>query len=338
MQQFIRAAFKDLRPLRDAIVPALELEVEVSLSKGGPGESFPLPDNYTQVWLTAAEGYLFWNTGGDIGSGYLATGFPAPLFYASGMRDDSPALDLNLVFPMSAETVARIENLRMGRDAIFRAYFRLSGHVQVMQGHITPSPAFKGESSLVQSMVSLDQVGVPFHVNRLHLTDRSGTQQLIKIAHSRWAEDILPGLGWGVSKVIELPLTGVEDSLKETDKLLDEAHRKFFEGDWTGSLTASRKAMETLQPIVRSHINPGHADKGAGVSAEQKADDLTQSFEDLAKAMVGYQRAVRGVLHAGAHQPIPGATLERADAELGLMLALSVRRYVGVRMLPSKAA
>ena len=42
-----------------------------------------------------------------------------------------------------------------------------------------------------------------------------------------------------------------------------------------------------------------------------------------------YQGAVRSILNAGAHKPVPGATLERADAELGLMLALGLRRYVG---------
>ncbi len=339
MQQFLRASFKDLRPLSNSLVPALELEIEMTLAKATPGASLPLPDNYQQVWVDAVQGFLFWGLPtGDVASGYLATGFPGPLFFSSGLRDDSPALDLTVVFPMAAETVSRIENLRVGKDAVFRAYFRLSGYVQAVQGHVTPPPGFKGESSVTLSMLQQDMAGVPFHIGRLHVTDSSGTQLPIKVAKSRWAEEILPGLGLGVSKVIEIPLAGVEDSLKETDKLLDEAHRKFFDGDWTGSLTSSRKAMETLQPVVKAHINPAHADKAKGISAEQKADDLALSFEELAKAMLEYQGAVRGLLHAGAHQPVPGATLERADAELGLMLALSVRRYVGVRMLPAKPA
>src|SRR2546422_10847271 len=157
VQAFIRAAFKELRALRDSIVPALELEFEITLSRAGPGEALPLPDNYLQVWIPAIQGFLFWSpTAGDIASGFIATGLPGPLFYSSGLRDDSQALLCTVVFPMTAETVARIENLRKGKDPVFRAYFRFSGFVQAMQGHVTPTPAFKCETALTQSMLSHD--------------------------------------------------------------------------------------------------------------------------------------------------------------------------------------
>src|SRR5207249_4730870 len=165
-----------------------------------------------------------------------------------------------------------------GRGADMRVFVRASGYAPGLVKQFNPPEIQKGDAPIIQKAfaqsVQTDFIGSAFHLNRLVLSDRYGTNQNIVVAKSRWAEDILSGLGWGVSKIIELPLAGLEDAMKETDKLLDEAQRKFFDGDWTGSLTASRKAVETLQPTLRTHINQAHTDEDKGKTAEQKGDDL----------------------------------------------------------------
>ena len=335
---YIRAGFKDLRVAAKSYVPALELDVELTMSKSTPGEMLQVPDGTQSLTFDSAQGYLFWHVEGkgDWTHGFLALGLPGPAWYSQVLREDSPTQDCTLVFPLSHAIVSKLEDLRSGRDATLRASVRLGGFTTTLFKQFNPPSGTKGDTPVTRTefsqAVEQDSVNVPFYLNRVLLSDRFGTNQVIVIPKSRWAEDVLPGLFWGVSKIIELPLAGVEDSMKETDRLIEEAQKKFYDGDWTGSLTASRKAVETLHPLLKAHVNPAHTDKDKGKTAEQKADDLTERFQSLAASALGYQSAVLGMLHAGAHKPVPGSTLERPDAELGFLLALGLRRYVGTRM------
>ena len=166
----------------------------------------------------------------------------------------------------------------------------------------------------------------------LYFSDSRGsmTQQQFVVPKSRWIEDILPGLGWGVSRIVEIPMLRTGVKMQEADDLLEESERKFSLGDWAGSLTAARKTVEALEPVVKESINAAHTWKDR--TAADKAADLVAKHKSWAEATMQYQGAVRSILNAGAHKPVPGATLERADAELGLMLALGLRRYVGLRV------
>ncbi len=172
----------------------------------------------------------------------------------------------------------------------------------------------------------------PFLINRLYFSVSRGqtTQQQVVVPKSRWVEDILPELGWGVSRIVEIPLPRTGVKMQEADGLLEESERKFTLGDWAGSLTAARKTVETLEPVVKESLNAAHTWKDR--TAADKAADLVEKHKAWAEATMQYQGAVRSILNAGAHRPLPGATLDRADAELGLMLALGLRRYVGLRM------
>lgn len=215
-----------------------------------------------------------------------------------------------------------------------RAFFRIDGYTTTTLRQFIPPRGHKADEPVDYSMLSeslrADQAAIPFHVNRLHLSDSRGQTQEIVIPKSRWVEDVLPGLGWSASKIVEIPLLGLGTELREADELLGDAENRFYLGDWAGSLTATRRTVEALEPIIKENMNPAHTWKET--SAADKASDLVDRHIAWAKATLEYQSAVRAILHAGAHKPIPGATLERADAELGLMLALGLRRYVGLRM------
>ncbi len=91
------------------------------------------------------------------------------------------------MFPLNNQLVSRIEELRAGRDANFRAYFRASGFAQVLQGHVNIHGAAKLSSPVLEDKVLMDTAAVPFHVGRLHLIDRSGTTKPIVVAKSKWA-------------------------------------------------------------------------------------------------------------------------------------------------------
>ena len=310
-QVFFRASYKDLKARPKSLVPTLDLEFEVSIFKRSPGEQVGVPDDTQSILLPSIQGFLFWTVPGDNDwlGGYAGTGFPGPLFQPQQLREDEqPMVECTVSFPLSYDLISRFEDLRAGGDAKLRTFFRIEG--------IASSP----------------NVAQPFLINRLYFSDSRGsmTQQQFVVPKSRWIEDILPGLGWGVSRIVEIPMLRTGVKMQEADDLLGESERKFSLGDWAGSLTAARKTVEALEPVVKESINAAHTWKDR--TAADKAADLVAKHKSWAEATMQYQGAVRSILNAGAHKPVPGATLERADAELGLMLALGLRRYVGLRM------
>lgn len=313
-QVFFRASYKDLKARPKSLVPTLDLEFEVSIFKRSPGEQVSVPDDTQYIVVPSIQGFLFWTVPGDNDwlGGYVGTGFPGPLFQPQQLREDEqPTAECTVSFPLSHDLISRFEDLRAGGDAKLRTFFRIEGIA----------------SSLANS--------VPFQVNRLYFSDSRGQmQQQVVVPKSRWIEGVLPELGWGVSRIVEIPMLGTAGKMEEADMLLDESERAFYLGDWAGSLTAARKTVEALEPLVKESINDAHTWKDR--TAADKAADLVEKHKSWAEATMQYQGAVRSILHAGAHKPVPGATLERADAELGLMLALGLRRYVGLRMLKGK--
>lgn len=336
-QVFVRASFTDLKPRPKALVPTLDMQIELILSKRSGGETLNVPDDTNAIIVHSIQGFLFWSTPGDDDwtRGYMGVGFPGPLYYPEGLREDEkPTQECTVAFPLSHNLVSRIEDLRAGGDARMRAFFRIDGYTTTTLRQFIPPRGHKADEPVDYSMLSeslrADQAAIPFHVNRLHLSDSRGQTQEIVIPKSRWVEDVLPGLGWSASKIVEIPLLGLGTELREADELLGDAENRFYLGDWAGSLTATRRTVEALEPIIKENMNPAHTWKET--SAADKASDLVDRHIAWAKATLEYQSAVRAILHAGAHKPIPGATLERADAELGLMLALGLRRYVGLRM------
>src|SRR5438094_5475222 len=77
---YIRAGFKDIRAMAKSLVPALEVEIEFSISKSTPGEMIQVPDAAQGIILDHVQGFLFWNTAGDTDwlRSYLATVCLAP--------------------------------------------------------------------------------------------------------------------------------------------------------------------------------------------------------------------------------------------------------------------
>jgi len=160
---------------------------------------------------------------------------------------------------------------------------------------------------------------------------RRGSAQYIDIEKSKWVEEILPRLGWGSWRIVEIPFSADQAGLTKIDEILSEAQKQYGLGNWADCLTACRKVVEELKPYAEEFVNLAHSDEKGG-PAPQKIGDLTHEFESLGKSMIEFQAGVRKMLAAGAHKLPPGAALERADAEFGLLMAIALRRYVGLRM------
>lgn len=178
--------------------------------------------------------------------------------------------------------------------------------------------------------IKTETVLTPFHVDSMFLMTGRGEGNIdIEVEKSRWAEDILPGLGFGVWKTYEIPVSN-EAALGKVDDYIAQAVKNFYTGDWKDSLARSRDAIQALQPYLEKHGNPVYTDKKG--PSDQKFTEMVASFSNLASSMYDFQAKTFSLLSAGAHPESPGMMVERADAELGLTIAMACRRYVGARI------
>src|SRR3990170_409473 len=337
---YLRAEYRAARANERSVPPTLELDISLFLSRTGAGHSFTLQDDVTGCHVTDVVGSLFWQGEGERRplEGFVGFGHISPSTHLSEIREGGEPLECTLWFPLSPSTIARIEELRHGSKARFYLETRVSGFYREPLTAFNPPRVNKAErghpvaiEELAGYAVPRESI-VPFHVSRLIMQTSRGSEQWVEIEKSQWVEEILPRLGHGTWRIVEVPLANLQEDLGGVEPLLIEAERKFGLGDWAASLTASRRAVEAMKPHFERFISPVHT-QAKGPPAAAKAGDLNDAFEEWAKSTMGLSEKTRALLHAGAHALPDGATLERADAELGLMFAAALRRYIGLRML-----
>ena len=335
---YLRAEFREAEAVKEAIAPHLAIRVHLTLSGGGAGHSFTVPDYVSEILIDHAEAYFYWHSGDQAfgNNSFIGRGSLDDTSYLGSVHVTGNPIECVFWVPLPLVTLSRIENLRKGQKARFWMTLRVLGHYNLIIGAFEPhgsnktsTPVTRGE--LEQARIQ-ESINVPFTVQSLPLTEgRSGTAKNIEIEKSKWAEDILPALGYGSWRVYEIPLTEVS-RVSEIDDELDAAVKQFNDGDWRGSLSKSRVVVEAIRPYVQKYANPVYTDDKGG-STEKKLDEFTTSFSELAEKMMSFQSKVFKILSAGSHKLPEGATIERPDAEFGLTVAMACRRYVGVRML-----
>jgi len=279
--------------------------VSLTTSKSAAGTNFGVPDGASRVDVLQVRGQLFFvpSKGPPL---FLCEGISSSWNHGALLLEGSSS-SAALLFPLRPEQIARLEDLRMGGKMKLRTTVRVLG--------VTDQPP---------QVIQIPELEV-----------RQGSQQFIEIEKSKWVEEILPRMGWGSWKTFEIPLLETSDGLGKIDDLLNEAQKQYGMGNWADCLTACRKAVEELQPYAKEFVNPAHSDEKGG-PAPQKIEELGEEFKDLGRSMLEFQSKVRKMLAAGAHKLPPGTTLERADAEFGLLLVVALRRYVGLRMSNAK--
>ncbi len=337
---YLKADFKDIHTKPKAVVPTLEIEAAFTLSKTGDGVSLNISET-TGLTVTGIVPSLYWREGaeGDWTARLVAVGFMGYTSGANVLRVGEGTFNCRLVFPLSSETVSRIEALRNGRKAKFRVALRVTGlHAKTFEVFVPPKSTTSQQvyENWFAQHVRTEIIQVPFFIDSLNLmTGRGEGNMDIEVDKSRWAEDILPDLGFGVWKTYEIPVSDLA-ALGKVDEYVEQAAKNFNTGDWKDSLARSRDAVQALEPYLRKYGNPVYDDK-KGTAAEKFAD-MTASFSNLTSSMYDFQAKVFSLLSAGAHPESSGATVERADAELGLSVVMACRRYVGARASGPKIA
>jgi hypothetical protein len=329
-QVYLRADFKDIHAKPMTVPPTLEAVLAFTLNNSGPGHPMMLPEGASTVYITGVVPYLFWREPGE-GDWYarsIAAGSLAPGTILPQIRPAEGACECTLLFQLSSELVSKLEGLRNGRKAKFRLTLRVTGHyTRPMEIFSPPRPEV-----VATGKTRVEQIEVPFSIDSMNVSTGRGENSMdIEVEKSRWAEEVLPVLGYGVWKTYEIPISDLP-ALGKVDEYIEQAAKQFEIGEWKASLARSRDAVQTLEPYLKKYGNPVYSDRKGGPS-EQKFGDLTDAFSKLASTMYEFQSKVFGLLSAGSHPEADGTTVERADAELGLTVAMACRRYVGSRML-----
>lgn len=169
----------------------------------------------------------------------------------------------------------------------------------------------------------------PFVADELWVVSHDSNSHRLTIDRSRWVEKILPGLGFGNWMVYEVPVENFEGSA-QVDVYLHNAVKQFLSGEYKLSIAASRDVVETLERELGGNANPAFGDRFG--SADKKMRKVADAYGQLTEAMLGFQSALKSLLAAGAHPERPDEYVERPDAEMALWVALSLRRYVGMRL------
>lgn len=314
------ARLLDLEGVADAPTPILRASISLKAGLGGMGDQIPTGYDGTSKILVvpiSIEAALYWAPEGPgrvRAGGLIARGAPASLRSSNIEIEANWAAQYEIDFPLTPGMLSLIEELRSGGPPTFGITLRIGGVLQILAE--SPKP---GAPPPV----------VPFVADRVWVTPMTTTDHELPIERSRWVEKILPQLGFGSWLVYEVPLENF-DGVAQVDTYLANALKQFASGEWKLSMAASRDVVETLERELEANANPAFGDRYG--SAEKKIRAVTDAYRDLVEAMLSYQASVKSLLAAGSHPERPEELVDRPDAEMALWVALSLRRYVGMRL------
>lgn len=309
-----------------ALVPTLTATVSLSASSSGSGGTVSvIRKDATDLHfdLLAVETTLLWAQGppkSPTGMAVVGRGFTQSLRTPRITLDARYSVDLEFDFPLPPAVLSTLEELRGGGEPKFAISARLTG---LATYDIEAPGVMKGGSPFLSPFVAEDLQVVAFD---------SGSY-VLGIERSQWIEKLLPGLGFGRWMLYEVPVENFDGSA-QVDVYLRNAVKQFLAGEYKLSIAASRDVVETLERELGANANPAFGDRFG--SADKKFRKVADTFSELAQAIMAYQSALKSLLAAGAHPERPDELVERPDAEMALWVALSLRRYVGMRLRASR--
>jgi hypothetical protein len=145
-----------------------------------------------------------------------------------------------------------------------------------------------------------------------------------EIAQSQWVSSILPSLGYGSYKLIEIPIAS-EVIPKEYDISLlelESAHQYFKNSDFDKAVSHCRSALEPFKN------NPNYADLKKFVSSRSEhewASKVLESTDEWLDKMIKATSAFTSKPH---HAPSVGH-FSRRDAEIIMMITTGIIAYIG---------
>ena len=151
-----------------------------------------------------------------------------------------------------------------------------------------------------------------------------------KLSQKEWIK-IISDLGYTKHKIFEIPYPDIPQlpEIKNIMQKLEEAQNFFHEGKNNEVVTTCRLLLEELQPIVSSKNSKKYEMRSeianivnTGCFADEGKDSKSEKIENIRNAVWKFH-------HIGPHYKY---AVTRADAELALVLCMSLLRYYGVQL------
>jgi len=153
----------------------------------------------------------------------------------------------------------------------------------------------------------------------------------VEIPQSHWVDKVLPGLGYGKVKLIEVPIPEkiVPEIFQKALRELEEARRYFVEGEHDKVVAHCRGAVEQIPNTLTVDLSdiekPSFNDKVEGFLKQHLSTVLADSKRNSLRTMI----KATWTLSSIPHHPSPPGYFDRADAEAVMLLTTALLAYVG---------
>jgi hypothetical protein len=160
------------------------------------------------------------------------------------------------------------------------------------------------------------------------------------IPHSHWVDNVLPNLGYGKVKLIEVPVPEktIPGIFQKALEELQQSQRYFMEGDYDEVVAHCRSAVQLIPEVLPVDFpdkeKPTFNDKVDGFLKEYLSIILADSKK---KALANIIKAIWRVSSI-PHHPSPPGYFNRADAEVIYHITTALLAYVGklLKNLPER--
>jgi len=147
-----------------------------------------------------------------------------------------------------------------------------------------------------------------------------GREIQFTIPQSHWADKILPGLGYGKVKIIEIPIPEkiLPDAFKEYEDELGHANEYFRQGDYDKAVAHCRSALELFNPERRDFLKELLTNssydwvKGIGLKTYEWIDTIFKSTRNISSK---------------SHHPPSIGHFSRFEAQSILMVTVALLSY-----------
>jgi hypothetical protein len=267
--------------------PRLFIPIDFTLR---PSEDRGKIETYSLLWL---------QSGLHIGNIKIGDGFSEPIAEYSWL-ELSPR-QISIEIPLDLYRIEKIEERR--RDDI---QFRLSGSALVAKH---PSVLKAGSNEQQEYRRDVEK----FTKGSFNIT--------FSIPQSHWVNQILPGLGYGKVKVIEIPMQEktIPDTFKNALEEVIQAQNYFTQGDYDKAVEHCRNALEPLKgflPEIKTLLTN---------SKYEWVAEVGQATYDWVDKIYKKTRDVSSIPH---HPPSVGH-FSRFEAQAILMVTIALLSYTG---------
>lgn len=203
----------------------------------------------------------------------------------------------------------KVKYLEDKRESDWR--FRLNFMVLIIKHPLNPY-AQKGKDKKVQELLT------------------SSFALTLDIPQSYWIKNVLPGLGYGKIKLIEIPIPEkiIPNTFQKALKELEASQEYFVEGDYNKAVGHCRSAIqlipETLTVDLSSIAKPSFNDRVKKFLSQHLSTVLTDSKRKYLETIINATWKLSSITHHPSN-----AVFFRSDAQAVMLVTTALLAYVG---------